>query len=36
MISGTHRDIGRKEEKLQLVICCSSRDKTDGLGLEEQ
>lgn len=36
MVCGTHRDIGRKEGKLPLVICCSSRDKIDRLGLEEQ
>lgn len=31
-------DVGRGKESLQLVFCCSTRDKTVGLGLgkEEQ
>lgn len=33
---GSTGDVGRREEKLQLVICCSSRGKTEGLGPGEQ
>lgn len=33
---GSIGDVGREKERLLLVICCSTRDMTEELGLQEQ
>lgn len=33
---GSTGDVGKDERRLQLVVCCSAREKTRGLALGEQ
>lgn len=35
MVCGIHRSSGEGEERLQLVICCSAREETEGLTLRK-